>query len=79
MLLLQYNGDGIMRSKIHSILIAFCVPVMMGLILPTLKIGVQDLLSTALRRGDYGLYFVTDIALSLIFAFCICYLTWCIQ
>lgn len=68
-----------MRSKIHSILISFCAPVMLCLVLPMLQVGMHTLQATALRRGDYGLYITADIAASLIFAFCICYFIWGVQ
>lgn len=68
-----------MRSKIHSILTAFCVPVMLCFMLPILKVGVHEWQATDLKRGYYRLYLTADIALSLIFAFCICYLIWSIQ
>lgn len=68
-----------MRSKIHSILISFCAPIMLCLVLPILKVGSRVWQANVLRRGYYGLYVTLDIALSLIFAFCICYFIWGVQ
>ena len=66
----------IMKNKIHSVLITILLPIILVVVLPVLKVSLQEWQAVNIFRGYWKGYFFADSFLSCIFALCICYLFW---